>query len=174
MFDCIVFSGPDPEPAARTLAGLVEGVVDGVLGRMLLVSAAAGGELSMLADASGCRLEQGVSPERLCEVLAGHLTTPHALAFEAGALLPAGWPQLLQQELQRRGEPGTAVALAFRPEALAARLRLIAAIGVRGRLPLAYGALLPKARLTDRGFKGGPVKTYGPIHMTQMSVGRIR
>jgi hypothetical protein len=129
--------------------------------------------LEKLADASGCRLEQGVTADRLSGVLATHIQTPHVLAFDAGALLPTGWPQLLQREFQRRGQPDAGVALAFRPEGLRDRLKLIARIGIRGRIPLTYGALLPQARLADRAYRGGAVKSHGPIHLTHMSVGRM-
>jgi hypothetical protein len=173
MFDAVMFSGADPEPAARTLSGLVEGVVEGIIGRVLVVCEHSSPELERLADASGCRLEQGIVPDQLAGVLAGHLETSHVLAFEAGALLPAGWPSLLALEFQRRGQPGTAVSLAFRPEILVDRLKLMFAISTRGRVPLLHGALLPKARLTDSVYLGGPVKTFGPIHMTQMSMGRM-
>jgi hypothetical protein len=173
MFDAVIFSGKDPEAAARTMAFLVEGVVEGMLRRVIVISAEAGRDLEKLADASGCRLEQAVAPEQIPAILAAHIETPHVLAFEAGALLPPGWPVLLMREFQRRGQPDADVSLAFRPEKLSDRLRLIARIGVRGSVPLAHGALVPKARLTDGAYRGGPVKTMGPIHMTQMSVGRI-
>jgi hypothetical protein len=173
MFDAIIFSGKDPEAAARTMAFLVEGVVEGMLRRVIVISQEAGRDLEKLADASGCRLEQAIAPERISTILAAHLETPHVLAFEAGALLPPGWPTLLMREFQRRGQPDAEVSLAFRPERLAERLRLIAGIGIRGRVPLAYGALVPKSRLTDGAYRGGAVKTRGPIHMTQLSVGRI-
>jgi hypothetical protein len=173
MFDAVIFSGRDPEAAARTMASLVEGVVEGMLQRVLVVSAESDADLEKLSDASGCRLEQGVAVDRLSAVLAAHLQTPHVLAFDAGALLPPGWPQLLQREFQRRGQPDTEVALAFRPEGLGDRLRLITRIGIRGRVPLTYGALLPRSRITDKAYRGGAVKTHGPIHLTQMSVARM-
>ena len=173
MFDAVIFSGKDPEAAARTMACLVEGVVEGMLQRVLVVSAESSDGLEKLADASGCRLEQDVAAGKLAGVLAAHLQTPHVLAFDAGALLPPGWPHLLQREFQRRGQPDAEVSLAFRPEGLGDRLRLIARIGVRGRVPLTYGALVPLARITDKAYRGGAVKTHGPIHMTQMGVGRV-
>jgi hypothetical protein len=173
MYDAVIFSGADPEPAARTLSGLVEGVVEGIVGRVLVVCEHSSPELEKLADASGCRLALAVSPGQLAGALAAHLETPHVLAFEAGALLPAGWPSLLALEFQRRGKPGAAVSLAFRPEILTDRLKLLFEISTRGRIPLAHGALLPKARLTDGVYLGGPVKAYGPIHMTHMSMGRM-
>jgi hypothetical protein len=173
MFDAVIFSGRDPEAAARTMACLVEGVVEGMLQRVLVVSTERSDDLETLADASGCRLEQDVSAENLSGVLAAHLQTLHVLAFDAGALLPPGWPHLLQREFQRRGQPDAEVSLAFRPEGLGDRLRLIARIGVRGRVPLAYGALVPRAHLADRTYRGGAVKTHGPIHLTQMSVARV-
>jgi hypothetical protein len=173
MFDAVIFSGRDPEAAARTMACLVEGVVEGMLLRVLVVSAERDTDLGKLSDASGCRLEQGVAADKLAGVLAAHLQTPHVLAFEAGALFPPGWPQLLQREFQRRGQPDAEVALAFRPDSLGDRLRLIARIGIRGRVPLTYGALLPRERLTDKAYRGGAVKSHGPIHLTQMSVARM-
>jgi hypothetical protein len=87
MFDAVIFSGRDPEAAARTMACLVEGVVEGMLQRVLVVSRETSAELEKLADASGCRLEQGVAADKLPSVLAVHLETPHILAFDAGALL---------------------------------------------------------------------------------------
>ncbi len=173
MFDAVILSGRDPEAAARTMACLVEGVVEGMLHRVLVVSTERSADLEKLSDASGCRLEQGVAADRLSAVMATHLQTPHVLAFEAGALLPPGWPTLLQREFQRRGQPDAGVSLAFRPEGLGDRLRLIARIGVRGRVPLTYGALVPRAHLVDKTYRGGAVKTHGPIHMTQMSVARV-
>jgi hypothetical protein len=173
MFDAVIFSGRDPEAAARTMACLVEGVVEGMLQRVVVVSSERSAGLEKLSDASGCRLEQGVAREKLPVVLAEHLQTPHVLALEAGALLPPGWPLLLQREFQRRGQPDAEVSLAFRPEGLGDRLRLIARIGVRGRVPLTYGALIPRAHLIDRNYRGGAVKTHGPIHLTQMSVARM-
>jgi hypothetical protein len=173
MFDAVIFSGKDPEAATRTMAGLVEGVVDGMLQRVIVISTQSSDGLETLADASGCRLEQGVEAENLSGVLATHLQTPHVLAFDAGALLPPGWPLLLQREFQRRGQPDAEVSLAFRPEGLGDRLRLIARIGIRGRIPLAYGALVPRVHLLAKTYRGGAVRTHGPIHLTQMSVGRM-
>jgi hypothetical protein len=173
MFDAVIFSGPDPEAAARTLAGLVEGVVESLLSRVLVISADEDARLDKLADASGCRLEQGVSTNRLAGTLAQHLASAHVLAFDAGALLPPGWPSLLNQEFQRRGLPAQDQTLAFRPAALGARLKLTAAITARGRLPLAYGALLPRSVLTDKSYLGGPVKLRRAARMTAMTVTRL-
>ncbi len=173
MFDAVIFSGKDPEAAARTMAFLVEGVVEGMLRRVIVVSGESGPDLERLADASGCRLEQGIGPERIPAILASHIETPHVLAFAAGALLPPGWPVLLMREFQRRGQPAADGALAFRPERLGERLGLLARIALQGRVPLSHGALLPKGRLTDAAYRGGAVKTLGPIHLTEMRVGRI-
>jgi hypothetical protein len=173
MFDAVIFSGPDPEAAARTLAGLVEGVVESLLNRVLVISAAEDTRLEKLADASGCRLEQNVAPPRLAATMALHLATGHVFAFEAGALLPPGWPSLLNQEFQRRGLPGLEETLAFRPAALGARLKLTAAITARRPLPLTYGALLPRSAITDKGYPGGPVSLRKAARMTAMTVTRI-
>ncbi len=173
MFDAVIFSGKNPEAAARTMAFLVEGVAEGMLRRVVVLSGESGPDLERLADASGCRLEQAVAPERIPDILASHIETPHVLTFAAGALLRPGWPVLLMREIQRRGQPDDEVTLAFCPERLGERLGLIARIGLQGRVPLTHGALLPRLQLTDAGYRGGAVRTRGPIHMTEMRVGRM-
>ncbi len=174
MFDAVVIAGADPEPAARTLAGLVEGVVDGMARRVVLASLADTDALRRLADAAGCRLALGVPQGGFGAALREHLEAAHALAFTAGALLPAGWPEILTQELRRRGPPGADAGLAFRPAGLGARLALLAAAKGR-RLPLAYGVLAPRAALTGGGFDGAAVRVrHGALaaHLTTARFGR--
>ena len=173
MFDAVIFSGKDPEAAARTMAFLVEGVVEGMLRRVIVVSGERGADLERLADASGCRLEQGIGPERVPAILASHIETPHVLVFAAGALLPPGWPVLLMREFQRRGQPAADTGLAFRPERWSEKLVLTAKIALRGCVPLAHGVLLPKEWVTDAGYRGGAVTKRGPVRLTDMRVGRI-
>jgi hypothetical protein len=158
MFDAVVIAGAEEERAARTLATLVEGVVDGVLQRVVLLSAADTDGLRRLADAAGCRAALGVAQGGFGEALKPHLATPHALALAAGALLPPGWPEALRQELLRRGAPGLDQAIALRPATLAMHLRLAAAMTGRRRTPLAHGALAPRTSLTARGFDGSAVQ----------------
>jgi hypothetical protein len=154
MFDVVVIAEADAEPAARSLATLVEGVVDGMLRRAVLLSSAENDGLRGLADAAGCRLVAGVPAGGFGAALTPHLETPHVLALAAGALLPPGWPELLRQAQRQSGAPAEDMALAFRPAGLAARLRLRAAIIGRARLPLTHGALVPRASLTARDFNG--------------------
>jgi hypothetical protein len=172
MFDAVVFSGPDPERAARTLAGLIEGVIDGLLGRVLVVSASRSADLEKLADASGCRLEQGIAGDRLAHVLSSHLETPHVLAFEAGALLEPGWPIKLNRLFQRHGLPVADSTIAFQPENLGSRMKLRLVAIPLGRLPLTYGLLLPKSRLTASGFDGSIVKVSGRVRLAPPTVAR--
>jgi hypothetical protein len=172
MFDAVIFSGPDPERAARTLAGLIEGVIDGLLGRALVVSQWQSADLDKLADASGCRLEQGVETEHLPAVLAAQIKTPHVLAFEAGALLEPGWPVHLNRMFQRHGLPAGDGAIAFRPENFGPRMVLRWIALSAGRLPLTHGLLLPRSCLVTPGVTGQTARVSGKIRMAPMTVAR--
>jgi hypothetical protein len=155
MFDALVVSGEDPLPAARTFGALVEGVVEGAIRRAVLLSPADTDALRKLGDEAGCRMVLGASAPGAA--LAGAFETDHVLALEAGAVLPQGWPHLLRQELQRHGAPRRDAGLAFRPAALPARLRLSAAVTLGRPVPLAYGALAPRAAVMARTFDGRSV-----------------
>jgi hypothetical protein len=170
MFDAVVITAADPEPAARSFATLVEGVVEGVVRRVTLLSAHDSRELRLLANAAGCRMALGVATGGFGEALKDGLETPHVIALAAGALLPAGWPDMLRHELQRRGAPPPTAGLAFRPDALAARLRVMAALTGRRRLPLRHGALVPSAALTARSFDGFAVETGAKWSLAQTTV----
>ncbi len=171
MYDAVIFADADPEPAARTLSSLVEGAVEGLLNHVVVISASESEGLSALADAAGCRLELGVTEPKLPEALRRHLVTPHTLAFAAGALPPVGWPARLKDELRRRGDPDPEMALLFRPERRREAWKLIAQVSLRGRMPLAHGALVPRSLLP--GYRGGLIKSHGPMHITEMTVGRL-
>jgi hypothetical protein len=172
MFDAVVIAGADAEPAARTFATLVEGVVDGMVRRATLASHDDTAGLRALADAAGCRIALGVSKGGFGDALEGNLETPHVIVLTAGALLPPDWPARLRQDLQRRGAPPPDAGLAFRPDGLVARLRVAAALTSRGRLPLGHGALTPVAALTGRGFDGASVPTGGRWAGAQLTVER--
>jgi hypothetical protein len=174
MFDAVVIATADPTPAARTFATLVEGVVAGMVRRVTLLSAADGEGLSALADASGSRAALAVPVAAFGDALRGHLDTGHVIALEAGALLPADWPNRLKEELQRRGEPPPDAGLAFRPAALAARLRLHAALAARRRIPLRHGVLAPKAALLARGFDGVSAPAGGRWIIGRITVERTK
>jgi hypothetical protein len=171
MYDAVIFAEADPEPAARTLACLVEGAVEGLLNHVLVISATQSEELAALADAAGCRVELGVTGDRLPEALKRHLVTTHTLAFAAGALPPAGWPARLRDEFRKRGEPDPEMALLFRPERRREAWKLIAKVSLRGRMPLAHGALVPRFLLP--GYRAGSIKSHGPMHISEMTVGRL-
>lgn len=173
MFDAVVFAKADAKAAARTLASLVEGAVEGSLGRVTLISATRDAAIEALAEASGCGLAAGVAPEALAATLAERIATPHALAAEAGALMLPGWPAALDAELRREGGLSPDMALLFRPESTADWLKLVFAVSVKGRMPLDHGALVPRRRLIDPRYRGGPVKSFGPMHMSAMRVGRV-
>lgn len=172
MFDAVVIAGADPEPAARTFATLVPGVVDGVVRRATLLSAHDSPELRMLADAAGCRTAFGVRQGCFGESLREHLETGHVIALTGGALLPPDWPGRLRQELQRRGAPPVEAGLAFRPERLVARLGVMATLMGRRKLTLDHGALTPKAALTARSFDGIAVATTARWALAQLTVAR--
>jgi hypothetical protein len=172
MFDAVIFSGPDPEHAARTLAGLIDGVIDGLLRRVLVVSASQNADLDKLADASGCRLEQGVEARRLPAVLASHLETSHVLAFEAGALLEPGWPVHLNRMFQRHGLPASDAAIAFRPENFGPRMVLRWIALPTGHLPLTHGLLLPMSCLVVPDFNRKTARVSGGIRMAPLTVAR--
>ncbi len=171
MYDAVIFADADPEPAARTLSCLVEGTIDGLLNHVVLIAEAESKALTALADAAGCRLEMGISPQTLPEALLRHLVTPHTLAFSAGALPPPGWPARLRDEFRRRGEPDTEMALVFRPARRKEAWKTVAYVSLRGRIPLSHGALVPRALLPFH--RSGSVKSHGPIHITEMTVERL-
>lgn len=172
MFDAVIISDADPEPAARTFATLVEGVVEGVVRRATLLSSHDVPGLRTLADAAGCRLALGIPSADFGAELKAHLETPHVIALQAGALLPTGWPNRLRQELQRRGAPPADAGLAFRPERLLARFGVLATLVGRGRLPLRHGALVPRGALTNQRFDGLAVPTGNRWVSTQITVER--
>ncbi len=172
MFDAVVVSGSDPEPAARTFGTLVEGVVAGLVRRAVLLSAYDNEGLRALADAAGCRLAAALPTAHLGDAVREHVETDHVIALAAGALLPPDWPNRLRQDLQRRGAPPPDAGLAFRPDGLAARLHVAAALTGRRRVPLRYGVLAPKASLAARTFDGTHVPTGARWAMAQLTVER--
>jgi hypothetical protein len=173
MYDVLIFSSANPEAAARTLSSLVEGVVDGMVGRVTVMSAETSPELLALGDASGCRVEAGVPADKLHARISASVGTEHVLSFKAGALMPAGWPQLMKNEMMVRGKPGTAVALLFEPPKLLERVKLILSQMLKGRFPLDHGALVPREQLLHTGFDGLTVKVYGPVHMSKVVTDRV-
>jgi hypothetical protein len=173
MFDAVIFSGADPEAAARTLSTLVEGVVENMVARVTVVSFEEGPDLAKLADAAGCRVLAGVERSKLREQLSAVLESTHLLALRAGALLPPGWPGLLRAEIAQRGMPGGGVALLFEPMLLKDRVKLIVTQTVKGRFPLDHGALVPRTALLEGGFDGQTIKVFGPVQMSRLKVMRV-
>ncbi|MGL4240232.1 MAG: hypothetical protein ACRCTI_03880 [Beijerinckiaceae bacterium] len=172
MFDVVIVSGPDPDAAARTLATLVEGVVEGLLRRAILASTADGADLRRLADEAGCRAAAGVAESDLGRTIADLSETPHLLVMKAGALVPPGWTDMLYQDLKRRGPPAIDSGVAFRPAALPARLRIAAAMATARPMPLDHGAIVPRAALRHRSFNGERVPTARGWRMARLTVER--
>ncbi len=170
MFDAVILATSGPEAAARTLGTLVEGVVEGVLRRVVLASAADDPVLRRLADEAGCRLAFGAAPGALGRLLGDQLETPHVLVAAGGVLLPPGWPDALARELQRRGAPDAEAGLAFRPSGIAARLRVQAALAARRRVAIDHGVLTPRGSVAGKDFDGGSVATGRGWRMITLTV----
>jgi hypothetical protein len=157
MIDALVIARPPQGPgtsaeaAARTLATLVEGVVEGLLGRVALVGPDADPELRRLAEAAGCAL--AADPAALSGRAAGWL-----LALPAGTLLLSGWPARLEDSLRRGLAPGE--ALAFRPED-AGWTEPLRNLMRPGRMPA--GGLLPGGGLAALRLNADPLRWTGRV-----------
>jgi hypothetical protein len=141
MLDAIVIvDGEDPyrtEATARSLATLVEGVVDGGLARLLLVTSSPAGDLAKLADASGCRLAADVNQDNLASTLGAHLTQPRTLLLRAGCLLPPGWPDTLARSPANR-------ALVFSPDNAGVRLSLAMRLRFSRPIAIDHGVIVSR------------------------------
>jgi hypothetical protein len=169
MFDVIIFANTAVEPVAQTLATLVEGVVADSVKRVIVVAPLPHEELSKLADSVGCEI-MALSPgDALVSQLLDTLTTQHTLTLNAGALLPPGWPELVQAEFRQRGMPGSAVAVLFKPEPMIEWVKLLFLQTVKGRFSPNYGALIPRTQLLSSELNGIGIKVMnGPVQMSQI------
>jgi hypothetical protein len=170
MYDAVVFSNTNPAASARTLATLVEGVVEGMLGRVVVVASAGLDGFEKLTDAAGCLLVVVDRPAEIPVRLKEHLTTSHVLAFQGGALLPPGWPSLLKAEIHKQGHPPPEGTFAFRPSTTKTFLTMAVSLTVRQKMTLAHGGLVPKACLLHPAFLGDTLHPPGPVHMAKIVV----
>jgi hypothetical protein len=170
MYDAVIFSSTNPAASARTLATLVEGVVEGMLGRVFVVAGAEQDGFEQLTDAAGCVLVAIDSPADIPARLKEHLTTGHVLAFKAGALLPPGWPAMLKAEISKQGHPYPEGAFAFRPPTTKTFLTMAVSLTVRQKMTLVHGGLVPKAWLLHPMFAGETLRPPGPVHMAKIVV----
>ncbi len=172
MFDVVVLVEKDVVAGARTLASLVEGVVEGHLRRLVLVSSETSTELAALADQAGCRLEAGVARGDLGHRLAAHLTTPHSLVMVAGTLLEPGWTHALRADGLRHGVLKGAQAVFFTPEDRAARLKLRLGVALRRPAPVLHGVLASTHALLHGGFDGQRLRTGHASRLARVITGR--
>jgi hypothetical protein len=172
MFDVVVLVEKDVVAAARTLASLVEGVVEGHLRRLVLVSSETSAELTALADQAGCRLEAGVPRGELGHRLAAHLTTPHSLVIAAGTLLEPGWTHALRSDGLRNGAVQGAQAVFFTPEDMAPRLKLRLGVALRRPAPVLHGVLASTHALLHGGFDGQRLRVGRAARVARVITGR--
>lgn len=130
------------EPAAATLATLVEGVVAGALARVALWPRVRDKALESLAEEAGCALLDG----------AGHpaylpFSAPHLLVLPGGALLSPGWPATLEAEARRIGLPGPE-SIWIMPDSGGFSMPIVRVLArIQGRVPLRSGLVMPRAML---------------------------
>ncbi len=170
MYDAVIFSNADPAASARTLATLVEGVVEGMLGRMIVVADAGNDGFEKLTDAAGCILVVANTPADIPALLKKHLTTGHVLAFKSGALLPSGWPAILKSEIRKHGHPYPEGAFAFRPPTKKTFLTMAVSLTIRQKMTLTHGGLVPRDWLLHPMFVGDTLRPPGPVHMVRIVV----
>ncbi|MGL4635254.1 MAG: hypothetical protein ACRCWF_04675 [Beijerinckiaceae bacterium] len=170
MYDAVILADANPTASARTLATLVEGVVEGMLGRVVVLASAENDAFAKLTDAAGCSLVIAETGAQIPGALKDHLSTSHVLAFKAGAILPPGWPALLKAEIHKHGHPYPEGAFAFRPPTRKTFLTMAFSITVRQKMTLVHGGLVPRSWLLDETFAGDTLKPPGPVHMTKIIV----
>jgi hypothetical protein len=151
------------EAAARTLATLVEGVVDGGLSRVLLVSAGPEEDLASLADAAGCLLACNVVPANAAATIAEHLSAEWLLMLRAGCLLPPGWAQVVASADHDAGT-------VFKPTGLRKRLAMTTRMKLGLPLPTDSGIIVRRSvamiSLTRLGHVAARGAKYLPLQST--------
>lgn len=98
MLSAIVRSGAGPEALGRSLAPLVRGVVEGLVGEVVVLAAPGDADSARVAEASGASLliaeDWGEGWARAAKLA----RCDRLLAIEAGVLLPeAFWPDLAER-----------------------------------------------------------------------------
>jgi hypothetical protein len=170
MYDAVILADANPAASARTLATLVEGVVEGMLGKVVVLTSTENDDFAKLTDAAGCILVMAETAAQIPVVLKDYLTTSHVLAFKAGAILPPGWPAMLKAEIHRQGHPYPEGAFSFRPPTRKTFLTMAFSLTVRQKMTLVHGGLVPRDWLLDPQFAGETLRPYGPVHMAKITV----
>lgn len=95
MLTIIIDARPDPVALAATLAPMVRGAVEGIVGSAILIARAENPDIDEIADAAGCRVL--VAPrwqDGFARAVAGH-SGSGVLVIDTGLLIgPEFWPML--------------------------------------------------------------------------------
>lgn len=126
MLTVVIATHDCEEPLARTLAALVPGAADGVIGDVVVVDAGSTDGTAIVADAAGCTLVTAAGPlgarlRRGVEAGRGHR---FLMFLRPGAVLEPGWHREVGAHLERPGahERGAVFRYALDEPGLAARL----------------------------------------------------
>jgi glycosyltransferase involved in cell wall biosynthesis len=126
MLTVVIATQDCEEPLARTLAALVPGAADGVIGDVVVVDAGSADGTTVVADAAGCTLVASSGPlgarlRRGAEAGRGHR---FLMFLRPGAVLEPGWHREVGAYLERPGAPerGAVFRFALDEPGLGARL----------------------------------------------------
>lgn len=126
MLTVVIATQDCEEPLARTLAALVPGAAEGVVGDVVVVDAGSSDGTAVVADAAGCTLVASSGPlgarlRRGAEAGRGHR---FLMFLRAGAVLEPGWHREVGAHLERPWAPerGAVFRFALDEPGLGARL----------------------------------------------------
>ena len=126
MLTVVIATHDCEEPLARTLAALVPGAAEGVVGDVVVVDAGSSDGTAIVADAAGCTLVSSSAPlgarlRRGVEAGRGHR---FLMFLRPGAILEPGWHREVGAHLERPGaqERGAVFRFALDEPGLGARL----------------------------------------------------
>lgn len=126
MLTVVIATQDCEEALARTLAALVPGAADGVIGDVVVVDAGSADGTTVVADAAGCTLVASSGPlgarlRRGAEAGRGHR---FLMFLRPGAVLEPGWHREVGAYLERPGAPerGAVFRFALDEPGLGARL----------------------------------------------------
>ncbi|GHC71307.1 hypothetical protein [Limoniibacter endophyticus] len=146
MLSVVVVPADDPEALARTLAVLVEGVLEGVICEAFVIDEGLEAASLEVADQAGCMLMKN-RPAEIAAAMRGEWL----LVLEAGAIPGEGWVQALSLHMASACETAS-----FRHE------RWWGNLGLRFlRRPLAFGLLVKRRRAMEQAEKGFEVIARG-------------
>lgn len=126
MLTVVIATQDCEESLARTLAALVPGAADGVIGDVVVVDAGSSDGTAIVADAAGCTVVASAGPlgarlRRGVEAGRGHR---FLMFLRPGAVLEPGWHREVGAHLERPGaqERGAVFRFALDEPGLSARL----------------------------------------------------